>query len=166
MRVFLIGAGQVGSTIVEALHEDHEITVLDTEAARLQALTGRFDVAVFEGDGTSRKDLAAAGIRPVAGAADLDAGAAAVRAVTVSDEVAGFAGVDLSGFPASLVEIRGRREKLCVRAIASAAAVPPSTVASEIISALAAEAWAASTAAVPPAQLMSLIFWSWSREAA
>ena len=39
MRVFLIGAGQVGSTIVEALHEDHEITVLDTEASRLQALT-------------------------------------------------------------------------------------------------------------------------------
>jgi trk system potassium uptake protein len=62
VRVFLIGAGQVGSTIVEALHEDHEITVLDTEATRLQALTSRFDVAVFEGDGTSRKDLAAAGI--------------------------------------------------------------------------------------------------------
>ena len=62
MRVFVIGAGQVGTTIVEALHEDHEITVLDTEASRLQALTGRFDVAVFEGDGTSRKDLAAAGI--------------------------------------------------------------------------------------------------------
>jgi adenylate cyclase len=44
--------------------------------------------------------------------------------LVVSDEVAGLAGVDLSGFPASLVEIRGRREKLCVRAIASAAAVP------------------------------------------
>lgn len=65
MRVFLIGAGQVGSTIVEALHEDHEITVLDTEASRLQALTSRFDVAVFEGDGTSRKDLGAAGIHGV-----------------------------------------------------------------------------------------------------
>lgn len=65
MRVFLIGAGQVGSTIVEALHEDHEITVLDTEASRLQALTSRFDIAVFEGDGTSRKDLGAAGISGV-----------------------------------------------------------------------------------------------------
>jgi trk/ktr system potassium uptake protein len=62
VRIFVIGAGQVGTTIVEALHEDHEISVLDTEASRLQALTGRFDVAVFEGDGTSRKDLAAAGI--------------------------------------------------------------------------------------------------------
>ncbi len=65
MRVFLIGAGQVGSTIVEALHEEHDITVLDTEASRLQALNARFDVAVFEGDGTSRKDLAAAGVGDV-----------------------------------------------------------------------------------------------------
>ena len=64
MRVFLIGAGQVGSTIVEALHEDHEITVLDTEASRLQALTARFDVAVERlnqaGAGDSLADLVAA----------------------------------------------------------------------------------------------------------
>jgi trk system potassium uptake protein TrkA len=62
VRVFLIGAGQVGVTIVEALHEDHDVTVLDTEVSRLHALSARFDVAVYEGDGTSRKDLAAAGI--------------------------------------------------------------------------------------------------------
>jgi trk system potassium uptake protein TrkA len=60
VRVFVIGAGQVGTTIVEALHEDHELTVIDTEASRLQALTARYDVAVFEGDGTSHKDLHAA----------------------------------------------------------------------------------------------------------
>jgi trk system potassium uptake protein TrkA len=62
VKVFVIGAGQVGVTIVEALHEEHEITVLDAEASRLHALTARFDVAVFEGNGTSRKDLAAAGV--------------------------------------------------------------------------------------------------------
>jgi len=83
VRVFLIGAGQVGTTIVEALHEDHEITVLDTEGSRLQALTSRFDVAVFEGNGTSRKDLAAAGI----GRADL------VIACTSRDEVNIVAGM-------------------------------------------------------------------------
>ena len=83
MRVFVIGAGQVGSTIVEALHEDHEITVLDTEASRLQAMTATFDVAVFEGDGTSRKDIAAAGI----GSADL------VIACTSRDEVNLVAGM-------------------------------------------------------------------------
>jgi trk system potassium uptake protein TrkA len=81
--VFLIGAGQVGSTIVEALHEDHEITVLDTESSRLQALTSRFDVAVYEGDGTSRKDLAAAR------AADSDL----VIACTSRDEVNLVAGM-------------------------------------------------------------------------
>ena len=83
MRIFVIGAGQVGSTIVEALHEDHEIVVLDTEQSRLQALTARFDVAVFEGDGTSRKDLAAAGIR----------GADLVIACTSRDEVNLVAGM-------------------------------------------------------------------------
>ncbi len=40
--------------------------------------------------GFDPRHLAAAGIRPVAGAADLEAGAAAVQAVTVSDEVAGY----------------------------------------------------------------------------
>jgi trk system potassium uptake protein TrkA len=83
VRVFLIGAGQVGTTIVEALHDEHEITVLDTEASRLQALTGRFDVAVFEGDGTSRKDLGAAGMET----ADL------VIACTSRDEVNLVAGM-------------------------------------------------------------------------
>jgi len=83
VRVFVIGAGQVGSTIVEALHDEHDITVLDTEASRLHALTGRFDVAVFEGDGTSRKDLAAAGV------ADADL----VIACTSRDEVNLVAGM-------------------------------------------------------------------------
>jgi trk system potassium uptake protein len=87
VRVFLIGAGQVGTTIVEALHEDHELTVVDTEASRLQALTARFDVAVFEGDGTSRKDTAAAGI----GEADL------VIACTSRDEVNLVAGMFARG---------------------------------------------------------------------
>ncbi|HJR93829.1 MAG TPA: Trk system potassium transporter TrkA, partial [Gaiellaceae bacterium] len=87
VRVFVIGAGQVGTTIVEALHEDHEITVVDTEASRLQALTARFDVAVFEGDGTSRKDTAAAGI----GEADL------VIACTSRDEVNLVAGMFARG---------------------------------------------------------------------
>ena len=83
MRVFLIGAGQVGSTIVEALHEDHELTVLDTEPSRLAAITGRFDVVTFEGNGTSRKDLAQAGV----GNADL------VIACTSRDEVNLVAGM-------------------------------------------------------------------------
>jgi len=83
VRVFLIGAGQVGSTIVEALHVDHELTVLDNEPTRLQAISGRFDVVTFEGDGTSRKDLARAGV----GSANL------VIACTSRDEVNLVAGM-------------------------------------------------------------------------
>jgi trk system potassium uptake protein TrkA len=83
VRVFVIGAGQVGTTIVEALHEEHEITVLDTEGMRLQALTSRFDVAVYEGDGTSRKHLRAAGV----------AGSDLVIACTSRDEVNLVAGM-------------------------------------------------------------------------
>ena len=83
MKVFLIGAGQVGSTILEALHSEHELTVLDTEHARLQAVADRYDVATYEGDGTSRRDLARAG----AGSADL------FLACTSRDEVNLVAGM-------------------------------------------------------------------------
>ena len=41
-------------------------------------------------NGFDPRDLAAAGIRPVASVADLDAGVAAVRAVSISDEVAAY----------------------------------------------------------------------------
>ncbi len=39
------------------------MTVLDNEASRLSAVAGRFDVMTYEGDGTSRKDLARAGVQ-------------------------------------------------------------------------------------------------------
>ncbi len=83
MRIFLIGAGQVGFAVVEALHHDHEITVLDTEPSRLAALAERYDVVTAEGDGTSRRVLAAAGVQN----ADL------VIACTSRDEVNLVAGM-------------------------------------------------------------------------
>jgi trk system potassium uptake protein TrkA len=83
VKIFLIGAGQVGSTIVEALHHDHDITVLDKEASRLRGVAERFDVVTYEGDGTSRRDLEQAGI----GEADL------VIACTSRDEANLVAGM-------------------------------------------------------------------------
>lgn len=77
MKVFVVGAGQVGSTIVEALHDDHEMVVVDQDAARLTALAYRYDVATFEGNGASRKTLTEAGI----------AGSNLVIACTSRDEV-------------------------------------------------------------------------------
>jgi trk system potassium uptake protein len=62
VRIFIIGAGQVGSTIVEALHEEHDLTVVDLDRARLDALSSRFDVGTAEGDGASRRVLDGAGL--------------------------------------------------------------------------------------------------------
>jgi trk system potassium uptake protein TrkA len=62
VRIFVIGAGQVGATIVEALHDEHELTVFDLEEERLAALSQRFDIHTFDGNGASRRVLTEAGI--------------------------------------------------------------------------------------------------------
>jgi trk system potassium uptake protein TrkA len=67
MKIVVLGAGQVGATIVEALHSDHELTVVDLDAARLQALGYRYDVRSVTGNGATRRVLQDAGIE----AADL-----------------------------------------------------------------------------------------------
>jgi trk system potassium uptake protein len=62
VKIFIIGAGQVGSTIVEALHGEHELTVVDEDASRLEAISSRFDIGAVEGNGTSRRMLENAGL--------------------------------------------------------------------------------------------------------
>jgi trk system potassium uptake protein len=62
MKIVLLGAGQVGATIVEALHDDHEVTVVDLDAARLQALSYRHDVRTVRGNGATRRVLQEAGV--------------------------------------------------------------------------------------------------------
>jgi len=62
VKIFLIGAGQVGATIVQALQDDHELTVLDLDESRLAALSQRYDVATVEGNGASRRVLSSAGV--------------------------------------------------------------------------------------------------------
>ncbi len=62
MRIFVIGAGQVGSTVVEALHHEHELTLIDLDADRLSTLSYQFDIGTIEGNGASRRTLRDAGI--------------------------------------------------------------------------------------------------------
>ena len=62
VKIFVIGAGQVGSTIVEALHGEHNLTVIDLESSRLTPLAYKYDVATVEANGASRRSLADAGI--------------------------------------------------------------------------------------------------------
>ena len=67
MRIVLIGAGEVGSTVVEALHDEHAVTVVDLDGSRLNAISHRHDVTTVEGNGATRSILQEAGI----GEADL-----------------------------------------------------------------------------------------------
>jgi len=61
MRIMVLGAGHVAQALVHALHEEHEITVIDVDAQRLAALSGRYDVRAVEGDGTSKHVVRKAG---------------------------------------------------------------------------------------------------------
>ena len=63
MRIIVLGAGHVGRAIVGALYEEHEVTVIDTDADRLQALADRYDVRTVEGNGTTKRVVAEAGIQ-------------------------------------------------------------------------------------------------------
>jgi trk system potassium uptake protein TrkA len=63
MRIIVLGAGHVGRAIVDALYQEHEVTVVDTDADRLQTLADRYDVRVVEGNGTTKRVIAEAGIQ-------------------------------------------------------------------------------------------------------
>jgi trk system potassium uptake protein TrkA len=63
VKIFVIGAGQVGATIVQALHDEHDLTVFDLDEDRLAAISQRYDVGTIEGNGASRRVLSAAGIK-------------------------------------------------------------------------------------------------------
>jgi trk system potassium uptake protein TrkA len=62
VKIYVVGAGQVGTTVVEALHDEHDVTVIDVDEPRLTALGSRFDVATFQGNGASRRILQEVGI--------------------------------------------------------------------------------------------------------
>jgi trk system potassium uptake protein len=57
VKIVVVGAGQVGSTIVEALHGEHDVTVIDLVRDRLERLAYRFDVRIIEANGASRKAI-------------------------------------------------------------------------------------------------------------
>ncbi len=63
MRILIVGAGQVGSAVVQALHAEHEVTVLDRSERRLRDLAYAHDIRTREANGASRQALVEAGIR-------------------------------------------------------------------------------------------------------
>jgi trk/ktr system potassium uptake protein len=63
VRIFVVGAGRVGSSIVEALHGEHELVVIDLDPERLSPLSYRYDVTTMVGNGASRDTLQSAGVQ-------------------------------------------------------------------------------------------------------
>src|SRR5215204_3224152 len=62
MKIMVLGAGHVAQALVHALHEQHEVTVIDVDPRRLAALSARYDVRAVEGDGTSKHVVRKAGV--------------------------------------------------------------------------------------------------------
>ncbi|HKJ60185.1 MAG TPA: NAD-binding protein, partial [Halobacteriales archaeon] len=62
MRVIVIGAGEVGSSISASLAGAHDVVVVDVDGERVESLTYSHDVLAIEGDGTSLSTLEEAGV--------------------------------------------------------------------------------------------------------
>jgi trk system potassium uptake protein TrkA len=62
VRVVIVGAGHIGRTLVEALHGEHDVTVIDLDKRSLAALSYRLDVHTVQGNGASRRVLQEAGV--------------------------------------------------------------------------------------------------------
>ena len=78
MKILILGAGQVGSTVAESLvSEANDITVVDTDSEKLRQLQDRLDLRTLTGNASNPAVLEQAGI------ADTDM----LLAVTQSDEV-------------------------------------------------------------------------------
>ncbi|WP_089821147.1 Trk system potassium transporter TrkA [Halogranum amylolyticum] len=62
MRVIIIGAGQVGSSIAADLEDTHEVIVIERDPARVEELNYSLDVLAIQGDGTAVATLEEAGV--------------------------------------------------------------------------------------------------------
>lgn len=100
MRIVILGAGQVGSSVAESLvSEQNDITVVDIEPARLKRLQDRFDLRTVAGNAAHPIVLEQAGARD----ADM------LLAVTQSDEtnmVACKLGHTMFNIPTKIARIR------------------------------------------------------------
>jgi trk system potassium uptake protein len=62
MKIIVLGAGHVGAALVDALHEDHDVVVVDVDDDRLALFRNRYDVRTVHGVGTAREELRKAGV--------------------------------------------------------------------------------------------------------
>ena len=62
MNVLIIGAGQVGRSVAQALAEKHEVTVVDKDPGRLEQVRSTSDASTFEGNGVRLSVLKSADV--------------------------------------------------------------------------------------------------------
>jgi len=62
VKVVIVGAGEVGSTIAESLAPTHEVIVVDIDSDKVESLTYSIDVLPVEGDGSEVEVLEEAGV--------------------------------------------------------------------------------------------------------
>jgi len=62
MRVVIIGAGEVGTSIAASLASDHDVVVVDEDQRRVDRLKFDLDVLTLAGDGTSLETLETADV--------------------------------------------------------------------------------------------------------
>jgi len=62
VKILIVGAGQVGTDIATSLCDNHEITVVDEDADRVEGVTYNVDALAVEGDGASMEVLREAGV--------------------------------------------------------------------------------------------------------
>jgi trk system potassium uptake protein TrkA len=100
LKIVILGAGQVGSSVAENLvSEANDITVVDTDQARLRKLQDRFDLRTVTGNAAHPEVLTQAGARD----ADM------ILAVTQSDEtnmVACKLAASMFNIPTKIARIR------------------------------------------------------------
>src|SRR5690606_29268728 len=76
MNVVVVGGGEIGTLIAQALHKEHSVSVIDVDDARESAFE-TLDVSFMRGNGTDPDDLREAGV----------ASAHAFVACTTNDDV-------------------------------------------------------------------------------
>jgi len=57
VRIVIVGAGQVGSSIAESLADSHQVVVVDLDGDRVESLQYNVDVLAVQGDGASLETL-------------------------------------------------------------------------------------------------------------
>lgn len=102
MKILLVGAGRVGSSVAENLvSEKNDITIVDTNKEQLSYLQERFDLRAIYGDGSSPDVLMQAGAED----ADLIVACAATDAVNL---VACKLAKDMFNVPRRISRVRGQ----------------------------------------------------------